>query len=375
MNGLNMLRPLLLSIALFFTFEPAAAHEIRPTIADVEVSATEVTLSLRITIEALVSGVDLSSVDNTNDAPEAIIYDRLRAMNPADLEAAFRDAWDRISRGFLIEVEGNRLTPGIVSVTIPPVGEIELPRDSLLVIGVTLPEGNAGVRVGLDASFGQFVPRQVGGGENSYEGFLEGGQLTPELPRGETLNESGLQVFARYVIVGFQHIIPLGLDHILFVLGLFFFAAKLGPLLWQVTAFTLAHTVTLAVAATGIVTVPTSIVEPIIAATIVYVGLENTFGWGTMRGRTILVFLFGLVHGLGFASVLGDFGIASGAFVEALLGFNLGVEFGQLAVIAIAFALVGWFMSKPWYRTAIAIPASLIISAIGAFWVVERTLL
>jgi len=113
----------------------------------------------------------------------------------------------------------------------------------------------------------------------------------------------------------------------------------------------------------------------LIAATIVFVGIENTTGWGSTRGRTLLVFVFGLLHGLGFASVLGDYGIASGRFVYALVGFNIGVEFGQLAVIAIAFALVGWFYSRPWYRKAIAIPASLVITAIGAYWVVERTLL
>ncbi|HID68132.1 MAG TPA: HupE/UreJ family protein, partial [Roseibacterium sp.] len=96
---------------------------------------------------------------------------------------------------------------------------------------------------------------------------------------------------------------------------------------------------------------------------------------GNMRGRTILVFAFGLLHGLGFASVLGDYGIAADRFVVALIGFNIGGEFGQLIVIATAFVLVGWFMGREWYRKAIAIPASLIIAAIGAYWVIERTLM
>ncbi|MEJ6393214.1 HupE/UreJ family protein [Gymnodinialimonas sp. 2305UL16-5] len=375
MGRLTMLRPALLSIALLFTVLPAAAHEIRPTIADIEIGEAEMTMSLRTTLEALISGVDLSLVDDTNDAPEAAIYDRLRAMEPAALEQAFRDAWPRISEGFLIEVDGERLSPEIGALQIPNIGDIELPRDSLLTVTATLPEGDAGVRVGLAPQFGTFVPRQIGGGENAYEGFLDGGSLTPELPRGEALTEGAWPVFLRYVGAGFEHIIPLGLDHILFVLGLFFFATRFGPLLWQVTAFTVAHTITLALASTGVVSVPASIVEPLIAATIVYVGVENTLGWGNIRGRTLLVFAFGLLHGLGFASVLGDYGIASDRFAVALIGFNIGVEFGQLAVIAIAFALVGWFMTKEWYRKAIAIPASLVIAAIGAFWVVERTLL
>ncbi|NKX43087.1 HupE/UreJ family protein [Roseicyclus persicicus] len=376
-----MSRPILsrllgLSMALLLTIAGAArAHEIRPTIADVEVGAEQVTLTLRITLETLLAGIDLDSVQNTNDAPEAALYDMFRAMAPERLEAALRADWARIGRGFLIEVEGQRLTPVIAAVDIPAAGDLELARDSILTVTADLPPGGAGVRLGLAPGYGTFVPRQVGGGDDAYEGFLAGGEMTPELPRAEVLTEGAGAVFLRYIGAGFEHIVPLGLDHILFVLGLYFFATQVGPLLWQVSAFTLAHTITLALAATGTVTVPASVVEPLIAATIVYVGVENTLGWGNVRGRTALVFGFGLLHGLGFASVLGDYGIASGRFVQALVGFNIGVEFGQLAVIAGAFALTGWFIARPWYRRAIAIPASLSIAAVGAYWVVERTLL
>ncbi|UWQ95762.1 HupE/UreJ family protein [Rhodobacteraceae bacterium M385] len=375
MIGLTMVRRIALSMALVFTVLPAWAHEIRPTIADIEVGETEVTMSLRATLEALIAGIDVSAVEDTDAAPEAAIYDRLREMGPAELEAELREAWDRIALGFIIEVDGERLEPQIIAVQIPEVGDPELPRDSLLTVGATLPEGDAGVQVGLSPQFGTFVPRQVGGGDDAYEGFLDGGELTPELPRAEILTEGAMEVFVRYVVSGFDHIIPKGLDHILFVLGLFFFATQMRPLLLQVTAFTVAHTITLALAATGVVSIPGSVVEPLIAASIVYVAVENILGIGNTKWRTIFVFGFGLLHGLGFASVLGDFGIASGRFIEALIGFNIGVELGQLAVIAIAFALVGWFMKKDWYRTVIVIPASLVIAAIGAWWVVERTLL
>ena len=376
MCRLILIRAALLSMALLFTIPGAApAHEIRPTIADVEVGASEVTMTLRITLETLLAGIDLDAVENTNDAPEAFLYDRFRAMEPDALEAALRADWPRIARGFLIEVAGERLTPEITAVAIPAAGDLELPRDIILTISAALPEGDAPVQLGLAPGYGTFVPRQVGGGEDAYEGFLGAGELTPPLPRADILTESGLSVFLRYIGAGFEHIIPLGLDHILFVLGLYFFATRMGPLLWQVSAFTLAHTITLALAATGVVSVPASVVEPLIAATIVYVGVENTLGWGNVRGRTLLVFCFGLLHGLGFASVLGDYGIASGRFVQALVGFNIGVEFGQLAVIGIAFALTGWFITRPWYRKVIAVPASLAIAAVGAYWVVERTLL
>jgi hypothetical protein len=371
----NIARAWLLSMAVCLLALQAAAHEIRPTIADVTVDEDSVTLSLRVTLEPLVAGINLDAIENTNEAPEAVIYDRLRAMEPAALEAALRADWRRIAQGILIVVDGQTITADIASVTIPGVGNIELPRDSLLTVTAALPEGDAPVQLGLASGFGTFVPRQTGGGDDAYEGFLSAGQLTPPLPRATVLTEGEGAVFLRYIGAGFEHIIPLGLDHILFVLGLFFFATRAGPLLWQVSAFTVAHTITLALAATGTVSIPASVVEPLIAATIVYVGVENTLGWGNLRGRTLLVFAFGLLHGLGFASVLGDYGIASDRFAVALIGFNIGVEFGQLAVIAIAFALVGWFIRKSWYRRAIAVPASLVIAAIGAYWVVERTLL
>ena len=150
----------------------------------------------------------------------------------------------------------------------------------------------------------------------------------------------------------------------------------MGPLLWQVTAFTAAHTVTLALGALGWVVVPGSIVEPIIAASIVYVGIENVRTTELTKWRPIVIFVFGLLHGLGFASVLGEFGLPAGQFIPALIGFNIGVEVGQLTVIALAFLAVGlWFGQKPWYRTMIAVPASMMISAIGIYWVIERTLL
>lgn len=375
MGAATMMRRALMSIALLITVLPATAHEIRPTIADIEVGQDEVTMSLRLTLETLIAGIDLRDVNDTNDAPEAAVYDRLRGLDPAALEEALREAWPRISQGFILQSGGETLPPEIAAVQIPPVGNVELPRDSLLTLTAALPEGDAGVQIGLAPQFGTFIPRQIGGGTDAYEGFLDGGELTPELPRAEVLTEGWLDVFLRYIGAGFEHIIPLGLDHILFVLGLFFFATIIRPLLAQVTAFTVAHTITLALAATGVVTIPASIVEPLIAATIVFVGVENTLGWGTTRGRTLLVFAFGLLHGLGFASVLGDYGIAVERFVVALIGFNIGVEFGQLAVIAIALSLVGWFFGKPWYRKVIAIPVSVVISVIGAYWVVERTLL
>jgi len=369
----SMIRIALMSMALILS-AAAHAHEIRPAIADAAVGETRVEITIRLAAESMLAGINLDGLTDTNDAPEAALYDRFREMEPAAFEAALHEAWPRISQGFVIQSGGEILVPELVNAAIPAVGDVELPRDSILTLAAPLPDGDAPVVIGWAASYGPLILRQVGAGENAYEAFLISGDLSAPLPRSAIATEGRIAVFLRYIGVGFQHIVPLGVDHILFVLGLFFFSTQFRPLLWQVTAFTVAHTVTLALAATGLITIPASIVEPLIAASIVFVGVENILNFGNTRARTALVFAFGLLHGLGFASVLGDFGIASGRFVEALLGFNIGVELGQLAVIACAFALVGaWFAQRPWYRPAIAVPVSVIISLIGLYWVIERT--
>lgn len=178
--------------------------------------------------------------------------------------------------------------------------------------------------------------------------------------------------FWLYTQSGFEHIIPKGMDHILFVLGLYFACLSLSALLWQITAFTLAHSITLGLAAFGLVSAPSAIVEPLIALSIVWIGVENCFLKQPARWRFALVFGFGLLHGLGFASVLSDYGLPKDNLLAALFAFNLGVEIGQLAVISFAFMITVLITKKHWYRNAVQIPVSAIISGIGAFWLLQR---
>jgi len=143
--------------------------------------------------------------------------------------------------------------------------------------------------------------------------------------------------------------------------------------LWQVTMFTIAHSITLAMAMTGLITLPARIVEPLIALSIAYVGVENVWHRRLHRSRLALVFGFGLLHGLGFASMLADFGMPEKAFATALISFNIGVEGGQLAVIALAYLAVGlWFGRRAYYRRLIVIPGSLLITVVGLYWAWQR---
>ncbi len=373
---LTFVANLILWAVLSMAAMPVAAHEVRPAVADVAVGETSVDVTIRLTLEPMLAGMDVAGLQDTNDSPLAEVYDTLRSDSPAELSAAFTARWPVVAPLFTLKAGDTRLEPRIVSLAVPEVGDVCLPRDSVLVISANLPADGTPVQVGWDASFGAIAVRQAGGDSSSYAALLSGGSLSDPLPRGAVAADSAGAVFVRYIVSGFEHIIPKGLDHILFVLGLFFYALRAGPLLAQVTAFTLAHTVTLALASLKIVAVPAEIVEPLIAASIVYVAVENIFGGRIGALRVAVVFGFGLLHGLGFASVLGDVGLQDSRFVVGLIGFNIGVELGQLAVIAVAFVLLGLpFGKKDWYRSYIAIPASCAIAAVGAWWTFERVFL
>lgn len=182
-------------------------------------------------------------------------------------------------------------------------------------------------------------------------------------------------VLLDYTALGFTHIVPKGLDHILFVMGLFLLSTRWKPPLVQVTAFTVAHTLTLALSVNGVVSLSPAIVEPLIAASIAYVAVENILTPQLMPWRAVVVFGFGLLHGMGFAGVLQEIGLPQGQFVSALVSFNVGVELGQLTVITIVYLAVGiWGRNRAWYRTRVVIPASAAIAAVGIFWTVQRVL-
>lgn len=375
-KALNLILSTLIAIISFVAL-PAAAHEIRPAIADVEIGENSVTLTVDVALEPLVADLDLGAIFDTNESPNADEHDALRALPPEELESRFREQWPRLREGITIASGGTELVLELRDVSAGPVGDVEIARDGLFTIEAALPPGSAPVIIGWQDSYGSLVLRQVSDTpEDAFTFYLTDGQLSDPIPRSGAAAQPWFSAFADYVRIGFEHIVPKGLDHILFVLGLFFFSLKMRPLLWQVSAFTLAHTVTLALASLGIVNLPASIVEPLIAASIVFVAVENVLQREFRQSRTAVVFAFGLLHGLGFASVLGDIGLDPARFITGLVAFNIGVELGQLAVIAVAFLAVGiWAGQKSWYRPVIAVPASVAIAIVGAYWFLERTVL
>ncbi len=204
--------------------------------------------------------------------------------------------------------------------------------------------------------------------------WLDGDAASTPFPLArDVLPPSRLEVVRQYLALGFTHIVPYGLDHILFVLGIFLLSAKLKPVLAQVTAFTVAHSITLGLTIYGLVSVSPRIVEPMIALSIAYVAIENLTTSQLKPWRVAIVFAFGLLHGMGFAGVLAELGLPRSEFLPALVSFNVGVEAGQLSVIAAAYLLVAWWAQRrPWYRARFVIPASAAIAATGIVWTVQR---
>ncbi|MEM7257854.1 MAG: HupE/UreJ family protein [Pseudomonadota bacterium] len=350
------------------------AHEVTPSVSDLRIEGQSVNVDISLNVESFLAGIDLESLANTDESEGAGDYDRYRAMTSTELADAFRAFWPQMSNRFAINAP-DPLALTLQNITVPPVGNIELPRSSLLSIAATLPSGAPGLTIDWPSDYGALIIRQQGV-EEPYTGYLESGASSEFIAVAGGGEKSAWQSFLHYIPVGFDHILPKGLDHILFVLGLFFLSTRMSSLIWQISLFTVAHTVTLVMGALGWVNIPASIVEPLIAASIVYVACENIFTDQLGRWRTLLIFAFGLLHGLGFASVLGEFGLPVTQFIPALIGFNIGVELGQLTVVAIAFfAIAVWFRKHPKYRQWVAIPASVLIALTGAWWFVERVFL
>lgn len=432
------------------TLSTAQAHEVIPAIADMRVTDGEVTFEIRANLESFIAGINLSETADTNESAQAETYDVLRTLAPDALAARFEAFWPQMAEGIDLTADGTPLTPVLTGVAVDPIGDVEVVRFSVMTFSATLPSDAQTVQMGWAPEFGTLVLRQMDV-PAPYDGYLEAGALSDPIPLAGGGQATGWETFFDYIPVGFDHIVPKGLDHILFVLGLFFLAARFRPLLLQVSLFTLAHTITLALAALGhtdfiddftqgtLGIAFIDIVEPLIALSIAYVAIENIFMKGISPWRPYVIFIFGLLHGLGFASVLAEFGLPEETFVAALIGFNVGVEVGQLTVIAVmllciwqalridrganevgqgyavygvllvvALALIAlnpaglvtalenpvWLFAGPLaaifvlcmasihfrdlqeaYRRLVAVPASVAIATVGLYWFVERSFL
>ena len=361
---------------LFFFSSTINSHEIKPAIVDLIIADGQASIDFKINAEQILSGVDASQYQDTNDAPQAELYDQYREKNEEELKQDIQKNWNLFQDQITINgLEGSSLS--LVDLMIDQDVNPEYPRDTNLKTEVSLNQNQFTIQFATE--LGPVVIRQfedISKENMIFSTYLQPGEISAEL---STVSQATMsQTIIEYIILGMEHIVPKGLDHILFIFGVFFFAVKLKPLLWQVTMFTLAHSLTLILASLKLVFIPASIIEPLIALSIGYVAFENIFqrqGKFHSRSNAIryaVIFFFGLIHGLGFAFVLEDIGLPTGQLILSLLSFNIGVEIAQIGLVVLAYLLMFYPSKQPWYRKAIQIPCSLVIGLIGVYWFFER---
>lgn len=334
-------------------------------------------LEVRASIEAMLTGIN-ARYKNTQDAPNAEEYDHFRAMEPPQLDQAFKGFEEDFLEAITLEFDGEKSDPAVESVDIPLPGYKKVPRISTIILTGEIPKGAT--------KFGWTYPERFGDDAFRYRHFVKDEYTWGEwtwLRNGESIGPLELKrdyshrpwwrTAWSYLSIGFLHIVPKGTDHILFILGMFLMTRKLGALMWQATAFTVAHTITLGLSMYGLIDVPPRVLEPLIALSIAYIGLENVFLSHLKTRRVVLVFLFGLLHGLGFARALANFGMPREDFALALASFNIGVELGQVNLILLAWLLIGVpFGHLKEYRRWVVIPGSLLIGLLGLTWMIDR---
>jgi hydrogenase/urease accessory protein HupE len=349
-----------LALAILFSVPGLSAHPLSTFGVRLNVSGHIVTVTLNADAAPLIAKLDALSADRRSlgegwlDPAAAKQLERVRLRGDVIRALSFLSA-DQAPVALTIDIV-RRNADGQVEITLSgslPSDARSLAWQSRLIYGA--------------------YPLSVSHGSNNVESvfWLQGSEASPAMP--VRVSSQSVATFTGYAGLGFVHILPGGLDHILFVIGLFLLTPKLRSLLAQVTVFTLAHSVSLGLAMFGLVTVPPSIVEPLIALSIAYVGVENLFQRTLSSRRLWLVAAFGLLHGLGFAAVLSAISLPPAQWLPALLGFNVGVELGQLAVLALA--AVTMFVWSRWLTDAdqwVRRPASAAIALMGVFWVVTR---
>ncbi len=364
-------------LLFFWLAAPAVAHEIRPAVVTVTFEQGQYRIEISTNMEAALARVSPRHKD-TSESPQAKLYDELRQLPPAALRARIEAFREKFLDGIQVEFDGERVTPALDTVEVPEAGDLRVARLSVVKLSGAIPSGAKVFRWRYAAEFGDNVVRLRAGQDGKLEAvWLKEGEKSEPYVLGVGLKpRTRAEIAWQYTQLGFTHILPKGLDHILFVLGLFLLSVRWRPLLIQVTSFTVAHSITLGLSIYGVFSLPSTIVEPLIAASIVYVAVENILTSTLHAWRPFVVFGFGLLHGLGFAGVLHEVGLPRSEFLTGLISFNVGVEFGQLAVITLAFLLVGyWGKDRPWYRARVIVPASGAIALTGLYWTVERVFL
>ncbi|MCA6104392.1 MULTISPECIES: HupE/UreJ family protein [Bradyrhizobium] len=356
-------QPLLsLGVILLGFYEPARAHQVNLSTARLALMAER-----SVSIEVTLKGSDVDRLVGTK------IYDvKEDAVDPAAVEAATASILAYVRSHLSVTgADGTVCSPGTAAILADGDGVIYRNNFNCANVAGEIVYRST-VLTEKDPSARQVVLVAQRGTE--AQALLDAGNTTitlsaPTPPLGSTMR--------RYLLTGIEHIF-LGYDHIAFLVAVVLWARRLIPVIKIVTAFTIAHSITLSLAALGILVIPSRIVEPAIAASIVIVAVENFFSRDIER-RWRVTFLFGLIHGFGFAGALQEVGLPPNAVVPALAAFNVGVEIGQVVIVAIVLPLLGLVdrlfaadRTHPARAASLVYAVSAVISLFGGYWLLTR---
>jgi len=353
-------------LAILFSLLPlqdAAAHDpgLSSLIIRPRTSGLETTLTL-----AAKDAAQLAELDQNRDGTVTQVeFGRSRWQ----LEAA-------VAREVVIAADGKVVKDKSISSRLDEKNNVEVRLDFGVTVFSSL-EIQSKLIGSLPLGHREFLQVQDLDGKTVFERLLSASAdgATVQMPHIGASNAAFETVgsFANFLSLGVKHILT-GYDHLLFLLGLLLVARGFLPALGIITSFTIAHSITLAVATLHVVQIPSRIVEPLIAASIVFVGLENLLRGEIPKSRRLVTFGFGLIHGFGFASALREAGIGSdaGGIVLPLFSFNLGVELGQIMVAAAALPVIWKLRENPMFIARWAPACSAAVVLLGSFWFVER---
>lgn len=371
-----MQRTLIAFIGLLFCLN-VQADVVKPALVEISIFPNyRLEVRIDLSLEAVMTGIG-TQYKNTRDAPNSVEYDKLRALSAKALRQSFKAFEADFLNSFQLSINNKIQILNLSDAKIDIIGYKKRPRKTILTYVVQLGERPKTLRWQYNKTYGDSALRYQIFKQNEYNWsqwqWLRDGKSSGIININQPQSSSNIQRFLQFTNIGFSHVIPLGWDHILFILGM-----ALSSLLWRkllllVSSFTLAHTLTLGLGVLGVVEVSARIVEPLIAFSIAYVAIENLLNHQSIQRKSVIVFLFGLIHGMGFASLLKSFEMPANSFLTTLIGFNLGVELAQIVIVLLVVALLlilGFFQLN--LRKFAIVPISVVIAFIGIWWGFER---
>ena len=361
---------------LFIFINSSYSHELRPSIANLNIyeedNILNAKLLIQLNLESILAEIDFNHSD-TDESKNSDKYKKLRNMSSNELTSQYDFEIKKLLNKIYLNSSEKNYDLILTNINIPEVGNQNVIRDTTVEFNIQNIQ-NENLKFYWDKKLGPIILRVNSvDNEDLYSAFVETDKKSDWFNPSFKAEENLIDNIKTYIEIGFTHILPKGLDHILFVLALFLLSSKFKPLILQVSLFTLSHTITLFLGALNIINISPQIVEPIIALSICFVAIENLFTDNLRKLRPYIIFMFGLLHGLGFAGIINEIGVSDSLFFVSLISFNVGVELGQIVVIILSYIFIALiFQKKKWYRDRVTKPLSVLIAFVGFYWFVQR---